>query len=120
MGNIGKNARWRTISEFSHAVGSWGAPRMNKLGIRGRRDFLKFARIGVTSVAAAPLSLGVGSRSVPSASGAAPSSAFDVRTYGGSGDGKTLDTPANTSPIESAAAAGGRTLRIPTRCDTIH
>src|SRR5205807_202052 len=113
MGNIGKNARWRTISEFSHAVGSWGAPRMNKLGIRGRRDFLKFARIGVTSVAAAPLSLEVGSRSAPSASGAAQSSAFDVRKYGARGDGKTIDTPAINSAIDAAAATGGGTVLFP-------
>src|SRR5437660_5373030 len=104
MGNIGKNARWRTISEFSHAVGSWGAPRMNKLGIRGRRDFLKFARIGVTSVAAAPLSLEVGSRPAPSASDAAHSSAFDVRKYGARGALNIIDPPAsNRAPAAPAA-----------------
>src|SRR5207253_10645212 len=61
----------------------------------------------------APLSLEVGSRSAPSASGAAQSSAFDVRKYGARGDGKTIDTPAINSAIDAAAATGGGTVLFP-------
>jgi polygalacturonase len=38
---------------------------------------------------------------------------FDVRTYGATGDGKTVDTPAINKAIEAAAAAGGGTVVLP-------
>jgi len=38
---------------------------------------------------------------------------FDVRTYGATGDGKTIDTPAINKAIEAAAAAGGGTVVFP-------
>jgi hypothetical protein len=38
---------------------------------------------------------------------------FDVHTYGATGNGKTLDTPAINKAIEAVAAAGGGTLLFP-------
>jgi polygalacturonase len=38
---------------------------------------------------------------------------YDVRSFGARGDGKTLDTPAVNKAIETAALAGGGTVRFP-------
>jgi polygalacturonase len=38
---------------------------------------------------------------------------FDVRTYGATGDGKTVDSPGINKAIEAAAAAGGGTVVFP-------
>ena len=38
---------------------------------------------------------------------------FDVRTFGATGDGKTVDSPAINKAIEAAAAAGGGTVIFP-------
>jgi polygalacturonase len=38
---------------------------------------------------------------------------FDVRTYGATGDGKTIDSPAINRAIEAAAAVGGGTVVFP-------
>jgi hypothetical protein len=39
--------------------------------------------------------------------------AFDVRSFGATADGKTLDTPAVNRAIAAAAAIGGGTVRFP-------
>ena len=47
---------------------------------------------------------------------AAPSAAeaiYDVRKFGATGDGKTVDTPAINKAIEAVAAAGGGVLVFP-------
>lgn len=76
-----------------------------------RRDFLRLAG-GCLAGGAAGLWL----PSVAAATGAqtrattlpgAPGGVFQVRTYGATGDGKTLDTAAVNRAIEAAAAAGG-------------
>ena len=47
------------------------------------------------------------------ASANADSSAYNVRAFGATGDGKTLDTDALNRAIEAAAAAGGGTVVLP-------
>jgi polygalacturonase len=51
------------------------------------------------------------------------SGVFDVRTFGATGGGKALDTPAINKAIEAAASAGGGTIRVPAGtylCFSIH
>ncbi len=43
---------------------------------------------------------------------AAPAAAFDVRRFGATGDGRTLDTAAINRAIAAAAAAGGGVVRV--------
>src|SRR5262250_449643 len=38
---------------------------------------------------------------------------FNIRDYGATGDGKTLDSPAINRAITAAATAGGGTVRLP-------
>jgi len=77
-----------------------------------RRDFLRTGGIGMAAAA------------IPAVSFAAAAGdsnpdvhhvthLFDVRTYGATGDGKTLDTPAVNKAIEAAAAAGGGVVLFP-------
>jgi polygalacturonase len=47
------------------------------------------------------------------AAGLQPGTGFDVRTFGATGDGKTLDTGAINKAIATAQAAGGGTVRFP-------
>ena len=54
----------------------------------------------VTRLAAAPSAL-------------SPSNGFDVKSFGATGDGKTLDTDAINQAIDAAAAAGGGTVEFP-------
>jgi polygalacturonase len=65
-----------------------------------RREFLKRAALSAAGM------VGV-------AHAAAPESAFDVRTFGAKGDGKTVDSPAVNKAIEAASAAGGGTVAFP-------
>ncbi|HEV2499966.1 MAG TPA: glycosyl hydrolase family 28-related protein, partial [Terriglobia bacterium] len=54
---------------------------------------------------------------------AAVSGFYDVRTFGATGDGRTLDTPAINKAIEAAAGAGGGTVWFPAGtylCYSIH
>ncbi len=81
-----------------------------------RRDLLRLGSIGAASFA------------LPALASAAPSGSpqgglFDVRTYGATGDGKTLDTPAVNQAIAAAAAAGGGVVVFPPGtylCFSIH
>ncbi len=81
---------------------------MDDLSLRGRRDLLKLgSAFGLVGVA------GTSFAAAPPPSGAASPLFFDVRTFGASGDGKTLDTPAINAAIDAAAAAGGGTVVFP-------
>ncbi|HEY0349177.1 MAG TPA: glycosyl hydrolase family 28-related protein, partial [Pyrinomonadaceae bacterium] len=44
---------------------------------------------------------------------ATDSAVYNVKTFGATGDGKTLDTPAINKTIDAAAAAGGGTVYFP-------
>jgi polygalacturonase len=86
-----------------------------------RRDFLRVGGLGsVGAVLARP------SYADSAQQGGSPASAqgiFDVRKYGATGDGKTLDTPAINRTIEAASAAGGGVVVFPAGsylCFSIH
>ena len=72
-----------------------------------RRDLLKLS----------PFALAAAATAAPSAFAAGkPATSplfFDVRSYGATGDGKTLDTAAINSAMQAAAAAGGGTVIVP-------
>jgi polygalacturonase len=72
-----------------------------------RRDLLKLSPFVLAST--------VGHASPAEASAADPPgpAGFDVRQFGATGDGKTVDTPAVNRAIEAVAAAGGGTLVFP-------
>ena len=85
-----------------------------------RRDFLRIGGYGVAAAAipAAPLLA-----SSPHGAAAAPQGIFDVRTYGATGDGKTLDTDAVNRAIEAASSRGGGMVVFPPGtylCFSIH
>ena len=85
----------------------------------GRRDLLKLSGLGLLGAAAPMAALAQGHR--PAAGGS--SLLLDVRTFGATGDGKTVDTPAVNKAIAAAAAAGGGTVFFPAGsylCFSIH
>ena len=85
-----------------------------------RRDFLKLTGAGIAgSALATAATVQVASAKTKSA---APDT-LDVRAFGATGDGKTLDTPAINHAIDAAAAAGGGMVRFPAGnylCFSIH
>ena len=54
-----------------------------------------------------------GCESTPAARSAHHRTVFNVRSFGATGDGKTLDNPAIDRAIQAAAAAGGGTVFVP-------
>jgi polygalacturonase len=73
-----------------------------------RRDFLK----STSSVLAAALP-GVGAKSLTQSSDHAPAMPFNVRDFGATGDGVTLDSGAVNRAIEVVANRGGGTVFFP-------
>ena len=74
-----------------------------------RRDLLKYSPLALASLAP-----GIGSAQAHKASPIVKTPMFfDVRTFGATGSGKVLDTPAINAAIEAAAAAGGGTVYCP-------
>jgi polygalacturonase len=72
-----------------------------------RRDLLKLSPLALASTAVGHMAL------AQSHAPAAVEALFNVRKYGATGDGKTVDTPAVNKAIEAVAAAGGGTLLFP-------
>ena len=72
-----------------------------------RRSFLRTGGIGVAAAAMPAVSLSASARQDAALSAAAALGIYDVRKYGATGDGKTLDTDAVNRAIDAAAAAGG-------------
>ncbi len=70
-----------------------------------RKDFLTTAVAGGIASTAVPLFAQAGPGHMGQVRGF-----YDVRLFGATGDGKTLDTPAINRAIESIAASGGGTL----------
>lgn len=73
-----------------------------------RRNFLKKTSAGIAGAAiGAAVAVPAGAEAQ-----AQSTSAYDVRAFGATGDGRTLDTPAINKTIEAAAAAGGGRVRF--------
>ena len=78
-----------------------------------RRDLIKLspaalaATVGHISLAHAQVSQSASTEPRPA------EAIFNVRTYGATGDGKTVETPAINRAIDAVAAAGGGTLVFP-------
>ena len=80
-----------------------------------RRDFLRTGSIGMAAAAIPAVSFAAAARDREKATAETQASQglFDVRKYGATGDGKTLDTAAVNHAIEAAAAAGGGVVVFP-------
>ncbi len=76
-----------------------------------RRDLLKLSGAGLVA-AAGSLPYTAFGQTPRGASAGAPM-VFDVRSFGATGSGKTLDTAAINSAVEAAAGAGGGTVYFP-------
>ena len=83
-----------------------------------RRDFLRLSGAGIAGAA-----LQSGSAQAQSGLPSPNSGAHDVKAFGASGDGKTIDSPAINRAIETAVSAGGGTVHFPAGtylCYSIH
>jgi polygalacturonase len=77
-----------------------------------RRDLLRLSSMGLAASAVSSIpALAAASKKVSTP--ALSPIFFDVRTFGATGDGKTVDSPAINKAIEAAAAAGGGTVIFP-------
>jgi polygalacturonase len=83
---------------------------MNTPFSSARRDLLKLSSMGLAATAVPALAAAA---AAPAKKTAATPMTFDVRTFGATGDGKTVDSPAINAAIEAAAAAGGGTVVFP-------
>ncbi|HKO17628.1 MAG TPA: glycoside hydrolase family 28 protein [Acidobacteriaceae bacterium] len=76
-----------------------------------RRDLLRLGTMGLAATAASAVPALAAPKKV-AAPGVSPVF-FDVRNFGATGDGKTVDSPAINKAIEAAAAVGGGTVVFP-------
>lgn len=87
-----------------------------------RRDFLKLVGTGIGGTTASALTGIYGVSETFSTKGHV-NGIYDVRTFGATGNGSTVDTLAVNKAIESASAEGGGTVRFPPgvyACYSIH
>src|SRR5580692_10268075 len=87
-----------------------------------RRDFLRMGSIGAAVAGVPAFSLAAAAQEASVASSSV-TGIFDVRRFGATGDGKTLDTQAVNRAIDAAAAAGGGMVMFPAGtylCFSIH
>src|ERR1700730_7911175 len=85
-----------------------------------RREFLKLTG---AMIAGSALGTATTIQAAPPKTNPAARDTLDVRAFGASGDGKTMDTLAINKAIEAAAAAGGGIVRFPAGsylCHSIH
>ena len=85
-----------------------------------RRDLLRIGGYGVAAAAIPAVPLLASS---PNGAASSSQGIFDVRTYGATGDGKTLDTDAVNRAIEAASSRGGGMVVFPPGtylCFSIH
>jgi polygalacturonase len=83
--------------------------------VKARRNFLKLAGSGVAGAMAMTVpstAESSGGREKDSTRAGAGVGVYEVRAYGASGDGATIDTPAINRAIEAAAANGGGTVHF--------
>src|SRR5580692_8165117 len=78
-----------------------------------RRDFLRTGGIGMAAAGFPLVSLAASAQEGTNANAGPPQGIFDVRKFGATGDGKTLDTQAVNRAIEAAAAKGGGLVVFP-------
>ncbi len=81
-----------------------------------RRDFLKMAGLGIVGGSVRLLDTTTASAQGKGGGQVDTSGKpliFDVRSFGATGNGKTIDSPAINSAIEAASAAGGGTVVFP-------
>ena len=76
-----------------------------------RRDLLKLSSMGIAASAAYAIPALAATKKA--ATTVMSPLMFDVRTFGATGDGKTIDSPAINTAIDAAAAAGGGTVVFP-------
>ena len=73
-----------------------------------RRDFLKLTGAGIAGSALGAVTT-IQPAVAKSKTDSASPGTLDVRAFGATGDGKTLDTPAVNQAIDAASAVGGGT-----------
>lgn len=76
-----------------------------------RRDLLRLSTMGLAASAVSAIPALAAQKKVSTQ--AISPILFDVRTFGATGDGKTIDSPAINKAIDAASAAGGGTVIFP-------
>jgi len=78
-----------------------------------RRDLLKLSPLALASTAIGYTALEPRAEAQGHKAPVSSAPSFNVRNFGATGDGKTVDTPTINKAIEAVAAAGGGTLIFP-------